>query len=195
MKSVRMSPYERGVLMSSSRRRPLGVWVVIVASIGAAAAFFAVPGPTSQAFFIQNHETITRNALPQIPNDVMTQILVGPLPGAGDVGTDAFFNDHFRHLDNAPSPAQMCTEAQQAWNTFDPVLLSGSQQVGGGLADAPSARAAFGALLHVQQDLYAHSNFVEDNVATGQPNRLRRRSSPLATRVPSPPGSTRDTTT
>jgi hypothetical protein len=158
--------------MTSSRRRPPGVWVAIVASIGAVAAFFGVPGPTSQAFFIQNHETITRNALPQIPNDVMTQILVGPLPGAGDVGTDAFFNDHFRHLDNAPNPAQMCTEAQQAWNTFDPVLLSGSQQVAGGLADAPSARAAFGALIHVQQDFYAHSNFVEDNVATGQLNRL-----------------------
>jgi hypothetical protein len=125
------------------------------------AALFAMPAPQAHAFFIQNHETITRAALPQIPNDVMTQILVGPPPGAGAVGTDAFFNDDFRHLDNAPNPSTMCSLAQQAWNVFDPIILSGSQVVGGGLADATGARAAFGGLIHVQQDFYAHSNWVD----------------------------------
>jgi hypothetical protein len=144
---------------------------MIVASI-AVAASFGLFAPKVQAFYIQNHETITRNALPQIPNDVMLQILVGPLPGAGDVGSDAFFNEAFRHLDNAPNAAQMCAEAQQGWNTFVPIIRSGSQPVGAGLADAPAARSAFGGLIHVQQDFYAHSNYVEDIVAAGEPYRL-----------------------
>jgi hypothetical protein len=120
-----------------------------------------LPTPKANAFFVQNHETITREALPGVSDTAMTQILVGPLPGAGAVGTDAFFNDHFRHLDNSPNPGQMCAYAQQAWNTFDPVVLSGSRQVGADLADGPAARAAVGALLHVAQDFYAHSNWVD----------------------------------
>ncbi|PXX06349.1 hypothetical protein [Mycolicibacterium moriokaense] len=148
---------------------------VLGALISTTAAFAACLGlsvPKAQAFFIQNHETITRAALPQIPSDVMLQILVGPPPGAGAVGTDAFFTDDYRHLDNARNPTDMCALALQAWNTFDPLILSGSHVVGGGLADGPGARAAFGALIHVQQDFYAHSNFVEDNVAAGNPNQL-----------------------
>jgi hypothetical protein len=146
--------------MTSPPRFPLCVRVVIVA-ITAVAALFGLPGPHAAAFFIQNHEAITRNALPQIPNDLMAQILVGPLPGAGAVGTDAFFNEDFRHLDNSKNPSDLCARATQAWNTFDPVVLSGSRQVGADLADGPAARAAVGALLHVQQDFYAHSNWVD----------------------------------
>jgi hypothetical protein len=146
--------------MTTSRRLPQGVRVVIVA-ITAIAAFFGLPGPSAQAFYVNNHETITRAALPGVSQEAMTQILVGPLPGAGVVGTDAFFNDDFRHLDNSKNPSDMCALATQAWNTFDPVVLSGSQLVGGNLADGPAARAAVGALLHVQQDFYAHSNWVD----------------------------------
>ena len=135
--------------------------LVVIAIATAVVALFWMPAGTANAFFIQNHESITRAALPNIPNNVMTQILVGPPPGAGAVGTDAFFNDHYRHLDNSPDPATMCGFAQQAWDTFDPIVLSGSQVVGGNLADGPGARAAVGALLHVQQDFYAHSNFVD----------------------------------
>jgi hypothetical protein len=144
----------------------------VFATTTAVAAWFGLPAPHAHAFFIQNHETITRAALPQIPNDIMLQILVGPPPGAGAVGTDAFFADEWRHLDNSKNPTDMCARAQQAWNTFDPIILSGSRVVRGGLADGPGARAAFGGLIHVQQDLYAHSNFVEDNVAAGNPNQL-----------------------
>jgi hypothetical protein len=146
--------------MTSSRPARLGL-LVVLAAITLVAALIGLPTPKANAFYIQNHETITRAALPQIPNDVMAQILVGPPPGAGAVGSDAFFDDDYRHLDNAPNPTQMCTEAQQAWNTFDPIILSGSQLVGGGLADGPAARAAFGGLIHVQQDFYAHSNWVD----------------------------------
>jgi hypothetical protein len=143
-----------------------------IATTAAVAALFGFPAPKAPAFFIQNHEAITRAALPQIPSDVMLQILVGPPPGAGDVGSDAFFGDNYRHLDNATNPTDMCALARQAWNTFDPIILSGSRVVRGGLADGPGARAAFGGLIHVEQDFYAHSNFVEDNVAAGNPNQL-----------------------
>jgi hypothetical protein len=159
--------------MTVSRRLPLTVSIVSVAAT-AVAAFFGLAVPKAQAFFIQNHETITRNALPpdQVNESAMLQILVGPPPGFGAVGSDAFFNDDFRHLDNAKNPADICALAQKAWNTFEPVILSGSQPAGGGLADGPAARAAFGALVHVQQDLYSHSNWVEMNIADGQPERL-----------------------
>jgi hypothetical protein len=152
--------------------RPVRVLGGLIGTTAAVAAFVGLPAQKAQAFFIQNHETITRAALPQIPNDVMLQILVGPPPGAGDVGTDAYFGDNFRHLDNAKNPTDLCALALQAWNTFDPIVLSGSHVVGGGLTDGPGARAAFGALIHVQQDLYAHSNFVEDNLAAGNPTQL-----------------------
>jgi hypothetical protein len=166
-------PYEDGVLMTSSRRRPLGVRVVIAATI-AVVAFFGLPGQYAQAFYIINHETITRNALPpdQVDNAALAQILVGPPPGAGAVGSDAFFSDEFRHIDNATNPTEVCARAQQAWNTFEPVILSGAQSASNGLANGPSARAAFGGLIHAQQDLYAHSNWVELNIAAGQLDRL-----------------------
>jgi hypothetical protein len=152
--------------------RPVHVLGGLISTSVFVAACLGLPVPKAQAFFIQNHETITRAALPQIPNDVMLQILVGPPPGAGAVGTDAFFTDNYRHLDNAKNPTDLCALALQAWNTFDPIILTGSRVVSGGLADGPGARAAFGALIHVQQDFYAHSNFVEDNIAAGNPNQL-----------------------
>ncbi len=154
--------------MSSRRRFPPGVRVVIVA-ITAVAASFGFPAPTAHAFFIQNHEMITRNALPadQVSEAAMPQILVGPPPGGGAVGSDAFPTDEWRHLDNSITPADICARAQTAWNTFSPVLLSGSQLAGADLANGAAARAAFGGLLHAQQDFYAHSNWVEDNIAAG----------------------------
>jgi hypothetical protein len=160
--------------MTLSHRLRTGLLVAFVIAT-TAAALFGVPAPgTANAFYVQNHETITRNALPpdQVDNTAMLQILVGPPPGAGAVGTDAFFNDDFRHLDNAKNPADLCALAQKAWNTFMPIILSGAQVAGTGLTNAPAARAAFGGLIHVQQDLYAHSNWVEINIAQGQLERL-----------------------
>jgi hypothetical protein len=141
------------------------------------AAFFGLPTPSAVAFYIQNHERITRDALPpaEVDNTALGQILVGPPPGAGAVGSDAFFSDDFRHIDNAKNPAEICAATQQAWNFFTPIVLNGAQPAGPGgsdLVNGPAARAAFGGLAHALQDFYSHSNWVEDNVAIGQPDRM-----------------------
>jgi hypothetical protein len=54
----------------------------LVSATAAVAACFGLPAPKVQAFFIQNHETITRAALPQIPDDVMLQITCRPPAGS-----------------------------------------------------------------------------------------------------------------
>jgi hypothetical protein len=159
--------------MTLSRRHPLGVLVVIVASI-AVVTTSGLFTPKAQAFYVKNHETITRNALPtnQVSQAAMNQILIGPPPGAGAVGSDAYATEEFRHLDNSINPADICARATQAWDTFSPVVLSGSVLNGTAESNGPAARAAFGALAHTLQDFYAHSNWVEDNIAAGQLDRL-----------------------
>lgn len=144
---------------------------VIGATVAAAAAFCL---PTASAFMVQNHETITRAALPgdQVSPAALQQILVGPPPGGGAVGSDAFATDEFRHLDNSLNPGDVCARAGQAWGLFAPIIQNGSVLAGGGSVDGPGARSAFGALLHTQQDFYAHSNWVEIDLAIGQPDRL-----------------------
>lgn len=159
--------------MTSSRRRPLGVRVVIAVTFGVV-AFFGMPGQNAWAFSIPNHEMITRNALPpdQVDQLALAEILVGPPPGGGAMGSDAFPTEQFRHIDNSQNPTDICARGQQAWNTFSPVMLDGAQYTGNGLANPLTARAAFGALLHALQDFYAHSNWVEDNIVAGQLYRL-----------------------
>jgi hypothetical protein len=146
-----------------------------VASLVGALCCWAMP--VANAFYIQSHQSITRNALPpdQVTDVAVLQILNGPPPGGGAMGSDAFATDQWRHIDNAKNPTDVCARAQQAWSILEPVILSGSQPVGPGatvLANGPAARAAFGGLVHAQQDFYAHSNWVEDNIASGQPDRL-----------------------
>lgn len=174
--------------MTLSRRHPLGALVVIAVSI-AVAASFGLFAPKVHAFYINNHETITRNALPAegVSQAAMDQILIGPPPGAGAVGSDAFASDEFRHLDNSITPVDICARAKQAWDTFSPVLLSGSTPAGAGLANGPAARAAFGGLLHAQQDLYAHSNWVEDDIAAGTLDRLAPQIFPTCNPADFPP--------
>jgi hypothetical protein len=174
-----------------SRRVRVGVQAA--ASITVVAALLNGPTPQAQAFFIQYHERITRDALPPdlVDPSAMLQILVGPPPGAGAVGSDALATDLFRHLDNARNPADICTRAQDAWNVFTPVLLSGAQPTGPGgteLVGGFAARAAFGGLAHALQDFYAHSNWVEDNIAAGQPERLAPPIFPTCNPAAFPPG-------
>jgi hypothetical protein len=159
--------------MTLSRRHPLGVLVVVVAGL-AAVASLVVFAPRAQAFYVKYHETTTRNALPadQVSQLAVNQILLGLPPGGGAMGSDAFATDEFRHLDNSINPVDICSRAQQAWDVFSPVVLGGSVLNGGVEADGPAARAAFGALLHTQQDFYAHSSWVEENVAIGQLDRI-----------------------
>lgn len=159
--------------MTLTRRHPLGVLAVVVASLAAVASFVAF-APRAQAFYVKYHETITRNALPadQVSQLAVNQILIGPPPGGGAMGSDAFATDEFRHLDNSINPVDICNRARLAWDTFSPIILSGSVVNGNVEVDGPGARAAFGALLHTQQDLYAHSNWVDDNIAIGQVDRM-----------------------
>jgi hypothetical protein len=162
--------------MTASLRRVRRSSAVAIV-IGVIAAVCGTTAPAAQAFYIQTHESITRQALPpdQVSPLGYAQILNGPPPGGGAMGSDAFATDEWRHLDNAKNPVEICARAQQAWNILMPVILNGAQPAGPGatvLVNGPAARAAFGGLAHAQQDFYAHSNWVEGNVAAGQPNRL-----------------------
>lgn len=164
--------------------------VVLAAAFAVVCAWAAAP---AQAFQIQNHDRITRDALAPlgVDNVTMGQILVGPPPGAGVVGSDAFFADEFRHIDNAKDPADICARTQEAWNFFTPLILSGAQPAGPGgsdLVDGPGARAAFGGLAHALQDFYSHSNWVEDNIAVGQLDRMPPPLMPTCDPASLPPG-------
>ena len=123
-------------------RGPRRVSMAVMAAVGVLVALFSVPAPRAQAFDSPTHERIVRDAL--APDGVdplaMAQILNGPPPGGGAVGSDAFPSDAFRHLDNATSPADICARAQQAWNVFSPSLFDGAQPAGPGytvLANGP----------------------------------------------------------
>ena len=69
--------------MFSSRRPRLGMSVAAVAAT-AVAVLGGFVAPTAHAFYIQNHERITRDALTPVgvDNTAMAQILVDPPPGA-----------------------------------------------------------------------------------------------------------------
>jgi hypothetical protein len=88
--------------MSSFRRpaRGLSVAVVLAAVVAAVGRWLAASASPS-AFKIQNHERVTRDALTPVGVDsaALGQILVGPPPGAGAVGSDAFFADDLYHAD------------------------------------------------------------------------------------------------
>lgn len=159
------------VVMKSSRRVRPGLLVVTVTAV--VATCFSLSAPHAHAFLPQNHEAITRNGLP--PADVdeaaYIEIFIGPPPAAGVAGSESFQTPDFRHFDNAKNPADVCARAQDAWNFFIPMILGGAQPIGTELVNGPNARAAFGGLLHAVQDFYSHSNWVELNIAAGQPER------------------------
>ncbi len=178
--------------MSLFRGARLGL--PVAASVTAiVAALFGLPAPTADAFMVQNHDRVTRDALAPlgVDNSAMAQILVGPPPGAGAVGSDAFFSDEFRHIDNAKDPADICARTTQAWNFFTPLIIGGAVPSGPGgtdLVDGPQARAAFGGLAHAVQDFYAHSNWVEDNIAAGDLYRMPPPLMPTCDPATLPPG-------
>ena len=127
--------------MTVSRRlaRATSAVVAVATLIGAVCCWAS---PIAQAFYIQNHDSITRTALPadQVSDVAVLQILNGPPPGGGAMGSDSFATDQWRHIDNAKNPADICARAQQAWNIFVPVILGGSQPLGPGatvLANRP----------------------------------------------------------
>lgn len=176
-----------------SSRKPTPLLSIAMAAAAAMAAIAVTETAPAQAFQIQNHDRITRDALAPLGVDDVTmgQILVGPPPGAGAVGSDAFALDTFRHIDNAKDPADICSLTGQAWNFFTPIILNGARPTGPGgsdLVDGPAARAAFGGLAHALQDFYSHSNWVEDNIAVGQPDRMPPPLMPTCDPATLPPG-------
>jgi hypothetical protein len=165
----------------------------VAVAVAATAAVVGALAPPAQAFQIQNHERVTRDALTPLGVDqaALGQILVGPPPGAGAVGSDAFFSDEFRHIDGANNPVEICNLTQEAWNFFTPIILAGARPSGPGgsdLVDGPGARAAFGGLAHALQDFYSHSNWVEDSIAINQPDRMPPPLMPTCDPAAFPPG-------
>lgn len=170
-------------------RRLTAIITTLTVIVGVAGIFAA----TAQAFFVPNHTFITQNALPpaEVDPGAMAFILVGPPPGAGAVGSDGFATEAFRHLDNANSPGDICARAGEAWSAMAPALFTGALPTGPGgadLVDRPAALAAFGGLAHTVQDFYSHSNWVEDNVASGQLERLAPPIFPACDPAAFPPG-------
>jgi len=177
--------------MFSSHRPKMGLSVAV--AVAATVAVVGALAPPAQAFQIQNHERITRDALQPLGVDqaAIGQILVGPPPGAGAVGSDAFFSDEFRHIDGANNPVEICNLTQEAWNFFTPIILAGARPSGPGgsdLVDGPAARAAFGGLAHALQDFYSHSNWIEDSIAINQPDRMPPPLMPTCDPAAFPPG-------
>ena len=91
----------------SSFRRPasgLSVAVVLAADVADVGGWLA---RSAQVAKIQNHARVTRDGLAPVGvgPTASDQILVGPPPGADAIGSDAFFADDFRHIDNANTPA------------------------------------------------------------------------------------------
>ena len=109
--------------MFSSHRPKMGLSVAV--AVAATAAVLGALAPPAQAFQIQNHDRITRDALQPLGVDqaAIGQILVGPPPGAGAVGSDAFFADEFRHIDGANNPVEICN-CSKRWSR-SPRLRSG----------------------------------------------------------------------
>jgi hypothetical protein len=107
-------------------------------------------------------------------------ILVIPDPhtgvahGFGNLGSDSYQFDNFRHFDSAGTIADVCGRATDAWNRFYNEMRNSIQpthppqydQVG---IVRSNPLHAFGALTHSLQDFYAHSNWIEIHIARGLP--------------------------
>ena len=91
----------------SSFHRPASGLSMAVALAAVVAAVGGWLARSAQASKIRNHERVTRDWLAPLGVDptALGQLLVGPPPGAGAVGGDAFFADDFGPIDNANTPA------------------------------------------------------------------------------------------
>lgn len=128
-----------------------------------AAALAATP---AFAFKLPPHEEIVRTSLTPagVPPAVLDTVVGSLASGRGNLGSDRHQADAFRHFDNAPDPATVCTRAEEAWARFYGEIRSSvrpgtvSESASGGIE---KARESFGALTHSVQDFYAHSNWIE----------------------------------
>jgi hypothetical protein len=148
--------------MGNSRRH----WrfTLIGAIVVCALVFGAYP---ANAFKLFVHENILRVSLPPlgIPADVVTTIVGDIVSGNGNLGSDRYQGDAYRHFDNAQDPAAICRRATDAWTRFYGEIRTSIQPDGAPtynlVRGVEKARQSFGALTHSLQDFYAHSNWIE----------------------------------
>ena len=141
-------------------RKRLAPWIVVLAIVALAAT-------PAFAFKLPGHEQIARTSLSPLglPPNVLDTVVGSFVSGAGNLGSDRHQADAFRHFDNEPDPATVCTRANEAWAKFYGEMRS-SVQPAVGPDDAVTQRAErarqfFGALTHALQDFYSHSNWIE----------------------------------
>ncbi len=117
--------------MAGIRRSRPGLLAAFVAS-AVVTALLVLPAPKSQAFYIQDHERITRDPLAPVgvDNAAMNQILVGPPPGARAVGSDAFFSDGFRRV--GAEAAAILTDVRGGGDLWLFAWVAARLDVGGG---------------------------------------------------------------
>jgi hypothetical protein len=125
------------------------------------------------AFKLGPHSQILQSSIGQRIGQRTFNDILGTLEsGQGNLGSDLHQTDTYRHFDNAPDRQAVCDRATAAWARFYVEIRDSVQpqhapeydQIGG----IRNARSAFGALTHSLQDFYAHSNWVELYVASGQ---------------------------
>jgi hypothetical protein len=90
----------------------------------------------------------------------------------GNLGSDAYQFDKFRHFDSASSQADVCQRATDAWETFYSIMRRAITPIDppeyNHVAGIARALSAFGMLTHSLQDFYAHSNWIEIHIDRGQ---------------------------
>jgi hypothetical protein len=123
----------------------------------------ARPTPT-HAFEASVHEQIVTAALSgKVSSEALSLIRLA------NVASDADQFSHWRHFDNAPTPAVLCQE----WSAGIDTLLKEAVQFSApegdalaSLADRPTALKAFGNATHAIEDFYSHTNWVELSLRT-----------------------------
>lgn len=149
------------------QRAVLGSAAVLVLAIG------GCPLPAA-AFKLPVHENLVRVPLGAagVPKPVLDPVVGTFLSGTGNLGSDRYQADAYRHFDNAPDPATVCTRARDAWTRFyneiRTAVTPGTAPEYSDVQGVDRARESFGALTHSLQDFYAHSNWTELFVDVGQ---------------------------
>jgi hypothetical protein len=108
-------------------------------------------------FSLPGHYAITKAALtPTVSASVLADIEGNFITGSGNLGSDLFQLDQWRHFDSAPHPVQVCDRANLAWLHFSGLILGDLR-----LGSLEAARSEFGGLSHAVQDFYSHSDWLE----------------------------------
>src|SRR5438128_7540348 len=122
---------------------------VTARSLAAAAAVLGLCVSSVQGFDGDVHRSILHAALPSLSPDVIADIEGNFFSGVGNVGSDLYPNEDYRHIDNAASPVGVCLSVDRAWVEFTSKILHYVRE-----GDFRNARSYFGFLTHAVQDFY-----------------------------------------